>query len=100
MGRIFLPILYIFTILIVKILIVTKTHKKVAHSNQLFYGRVSVQFCIIAPLRSLFPYAYSLADRKANRERSAKNSQIDTIISWQGGLPICRRQGSRPSPPL
>ena len=100
MGRIFLPILYTLIILIVKILIVTKTHKKVAHSNQLFHGRVSVQFCIIAPLRSLFPYALILADRQANRERSAKNSQIDTIISWQGRLPICRRQGSRPSPLL
>lgn len=48
-------------------LIVTKPHKKVAQGFQLFYGRVGFQFCIIAPLRSLFRCALSLAHRRTDR---------------------------------
>jgi hypothetical protein len=56
-----------FILLFVVNLIVTKPHKKVAQESQLFHGRVSVQFCIAAPLRSLFRCALSLAHRRADR---------------------------------
>lgn len=55
-----------FILLFVVNLIVTKPHKKVAQGFELFYGRVGFQFCIIAPLRSLFRCALSLAHRRAD----------------------------------